>query len=371
MKKKFPFFKEHPYVHYFDSAATTLKPQVVIDAMAEAYTKYTIPIEKAVYKIAENYYEEVIISLKSRLKKLFNADTHDIFFGHSVTSLLHQILELSIHTLLKEKNEIRVLLPETVHNSFFILLQKYKNIKMYSYTNLNFNEFLNDYIFDIIYIPTIDHINGAESNYIKLIEYKKKHEVIVIADASQSGMYQNEDLSSCLFDFFLLSSHKMYGPEGLAVLMVAKELLHKKNSITTLTPYFLRNFFAQGSLPYTTFYGFLIALEFLEKHIYYDEGYKKKQSDCINTIYNELLSNKNVVLLSPINTKTIITFYHSDIHAHDVAIAFSNHNICVRSGDLCSHFIFENNKNGLVRISLGCYIEKTDVELIKKVILSV
>lgn len=368
MKKLFPFFKQYHYLHYFDSAATTLKPQLVIDAITEAYSRYTIPIEKSFYKEAENSYEEVITPLKLFLEQLFNAKRYQIFFGHSVTSLLHLILDLCIRVIVNQNENISVLMPETVHNSFFNGLKKYKNICFYYYNNININDFLNNYKFDIIYLPTIDHITGEECNYVDLVEYKKNNRVVIIGDASQSGMYQSEDLSSFLFDFFVLGSHKMYGPEGLGIVMVSKLFLDRyQDSILDLNTYFLRNFFGQGSLPYTAFYGFAQALKFLKANIYNNYSYQNIQFEFIKNIYKTVIQNKNLVCLSSQNTKTIITFYHKNKHSHDLAIQLSRYNICVRSGDLCSKFQFKNNI-GLVRLSLGCYIDKNDVDTVTEVL---
>lgn len=373
MKYFFPFFKFHQNLHYFDSAATTIKPHVVIDAMTIAYTKYTMPIGKSVYKEAEKYYEKLVIPLKLKLKHIFYAQNYEIFFGHSVTILLSQIIILCIEKIVKNNKKIKVLFPETVHNSFIIPLQKYNNIKMHQYNESNFKEFLNTDEFDIIYLPTIDHITGKEFQDYDLLEYKKKHsKVIIIADASQSVMYQNEDLSNQLFDFFVFSSHKMYGPEGLAILFLSKKFMKEQDYVfSQLTLFNLRNFFSQGSLPYTAFYGFVVALKFLEQHIYTNHEYKKQQSLLLSQIYEQIKQNSNLILLSPSNTKTIITFYHKNKHAHDIAIAFSSNDICVRSGDLCSPFIQTENNNGFVRISMGCYVEKNDIEKIKKAILQI
>jgi cysteine desulfurase/selenocysteine lyase len=368
MKKLFPFFKNHPNLHYFDSAATTLKPQSVIDALLYSYTKYTLPIEKSFYKEADEYYEELIIPLKLSLQKLFIADFYEIFFGHSVTSLLNQIITLCMDGFLKTKLVINILLPETVHNSFFIPCKKYKNIIFYYYNTYNYKLLLAENLFDIIYIATIDHITGQLYNYLDFKKYRNNN-TIFIGDASQSGMYQADNLSISLFDFFLLSSHKMYGPEGLAVLMVLKEFIYKyKNSIENFNLYFLKNYFAQGSLPYTAFYSFLVALEFLEKNIYNNCDYKKTQIGFINRIYEKISSNKNIVSISSDNSKTIVTFYHNNKHAHDIAIEFSKYNISVRSGDLCSPFNFDFNNNALTRISIGCYINENDINSIIKII---
>jgi cysteine desulfurase/selenocysteine lyase len=367
MKKQFPFFKGYDDLHYFDSAATTLKPQLVIDAITEAYSRYTIPIEKSVYKEAEIHYEELVIPLKACLQRIFSAYNQEIFFGHSITALLYQIVDFCIGVILKNKDIITVLLPETVHNSFYLSLKKYKQVD-FVYYNTNSKELLSKHKFDIIYVPTIDHITGEQISYIDIIEYKKNNTVIVIGDASQSGMYESENLSTLFFDFFLLSSHKMYGPEGLAVVMISKMLLDKYKKIEkdSSSGYFLRNFFALGSLPYTAFYGFFKALTFLEKNIYNNASYKEKQFELLDSIYRNISNNNSLVSISSSKTKTITTFYHKNTHAHDIAIELSNYNICVRSGDLCSRF--NKNNTGLVRISIGCYVDEQDVSIINRLL---
>ncbi len=368
MKLFFPFFEKHYYLHYFDSAATTLKPIDVINAINYSYMNHTIPFGKSLYKEAEICYDEVIVTLKLKLQFLFNAIEYDVFFGHSVTILLNQLLELCINNLFDKNIKIKVLLPESAHNSFINPLGKYKNIKMFFYNDNNFKDFLDSYLFDIIYIPIIDHITGIEIDYMSVLKYKSKNNnVIIIADASQSAMYQNENLSDYLFDFFLLASHKMYGPDGLAILMISRFFFQKYNNIFKhLSLFFLTSFFAQGSLAYTSFYGFFIALNFLEKNIYYNNEYKIQQHNFINLLHEKIQSNSNLILVSLPNTKTIISFYHKNKYSNDLSIYFSTFDICLRSGDLCSDFEISNF--GLVRISFGFYTDLNDIVAIEKVI---
>lgn len=359
MKHLFPFFQKFSDLHYFDSGATTLKPKSVIDRINLGYERYTLAIGKSLYKEAERGYEEVVVSIKKKIQILFHAFEYEVLLGHSVTIFMYQIVEFLIENILIDRLEIRVLMPETVHNSFFKSIQKYKQIQIYFYSSDNLRDIVLKNSFDIIYVPIIDHITGNEYD-LECLELNKKN-AIIIGDASQSAMYQSTNLMNLLFDFYLLAGHKLYGPEGTAVLLVAKDSINrKKNKFNIITLFELKEYFSQGSISHVGFYALLNAFEFLEFYIYSNIEYKKKQKDNLNIIYSQLESNKNIVLVSPSNTKTIISFYHKSLHAHDIVQILSQNDICCRSGDLCSPFEVRGNKNSLVRVSFGCYVNHED-----------
>jgi selenocysteine lyase/cysteine desulfurase len=363
MKELFPFFNQFKnqskIIHYFDSAVTTLKPKNVIDKINQGYQNYTLPIEKSIY--TEEIYSQIIIPTKIKLSILFNCDQNNIFFSHSVTILLKQIIELFFK--LNNNNKINILIPETVHNSFFNTIENHKDYNNIYFYNLNtFDNLLKTKKFDLIYIPIIDHITGIEIDYLTLETYKKFNPyTTIIGDGSQSGMIQQNNLNNELFDFFLLSSHKMYGPEGLAILFLNKITIEKIRINLEHTKYFLNDFFAQGCLSYVAIYALHETLIFLESYVYNNIKYKEKQIEFIKIIYNEL-NKKKFIIISPLNTKTLISFYHQKITSNEIATIFSNASnpIYCRSGNLCSIFT-KNNDINLIRISLGCYIDQEDI----------
>jgi selenocysteine lyase/cysteine desulfurase len=112
----------------------------------------------------------------------------------------------------------------------------------------------------------------------------------------------------------------------------------------------------------------LITLNFLENNIYHNDDYKKKQMNMINSLYHMIKLNNNLTLISNYATKTILSFYHNNIHANDLAEIFSFKNVCLRTGDLCSPFKIKNNTKGIIRISFGCYNNDEDFDAIKKLI---
>jgi selenocysteine lyase/cysteine desulfurase len=367
MKNYFSLFEKYKLLHYFDSAATTLKPRNVISLLNQAYSLYTLPLGKSRYKEAEHGYDVVMMPIIEQLKSIFYARDYTFFFSHSVTILLKQIID--IFPFITNDIGISVLLPETVHNSFFLPLLKCKNYKKTMYGNdYLLSSFLCQKQYDVIYVPLIDHITGEEVDYNVLYDYKLKYpETIIIGDASQLGMYEATNLSNQLFDFFLLSSHKMYGPEGVAIVGINNQMMHRliKNQYTH---YLLKMHFGQGSLPYTAISAFKGALDFLTDHIYYNYRYKTQQQVYVDELYEVIKNNNNLVLVSPEKTKTIITFYHKKQHAHDIALFCSqDFNIAMRSGELCSPYVIESSK-ALLRISIGCYNDATDVEVLKNVL---
>lgn len=160
----------------------------------------------------------------------------------------------------------------------------------------------------------------------------------------------------------------MYGPDGIAVLAVTQKVENiLKESNFTQSFYLLKNYFMGGSFSYASLFAFIKAFEWNEKNIYADKNYLFIQQSYIFKVYQSLVELKNINLISSKeNNYSIITFFHNEIHANDIALLFSKHKIAVRSGELCTYNNI-NNK-GLVRISFGVYNDQNDIDyLVEKI----
>lgn len=363
MKKLFPFFNHYSFCSYFDSAATSLKPASVIKAIAEGYERYTVPAEKSFYASAEKCFSETIEKTESILYSMFEPEKHFyIFFNQSVTISFFFLVN-SIFSLLKKKN-ISLLVPETVHNVIISAFEKnnFLDYVIHTYHQENFEEQLVNE-FDIVYIPSIDHIMGSYYNKDCISAYKKKYpSSIVVIDSSQSYIFFSEQIKKEYGDVFLMSSHKMYGPDNVAATFIRKGLLEKFFISNIEEKHYYKKSFYGGSFSYSSLKGFQEALYFLEKYIYLNEEYRRVQKTYIEIMYESLKKNKNVTLISKEGTSTIISFSHCLMHAHDIAHVWNEANVAVRSGDICANQ--ELFKKGIVRISLGCYNDRNDIEKI-------
>ena len=119
LRKKFPIFKSNQELVYLDSASTTQKPQVVIDAVNEYYSSYSANVHRALYEIgdkATNEYESVRNKVRNFLKV---PDTHEIIFTSGTTESINLVAySWGLNNLNSEKG---VLVTEMEHHSNLVL----------------------------------------------------------------------------------------------------------------------------------------------------------------------------------------------------------------------------------------------------------
>lgn len=369
IKDEFPFFKKFPNFIYADSAATTLKPTSIIDAITFGYTYYTLPAGKSIYELAENAFEETEIKTKQTIRSLYQIKNHDIFFGCSVTILLDKLFFL-LKKKFHDKDSINIVLPSTTHNAILFAIQTHFDTKshlVYFQDNNDLERKISSA--EIIILPIIDHISGKIfwQEQIEILKNKHKNKIFIL-DGSQSFSFFPYIMENSLVDFILWSSHKMYGPDNIAVLLGQQEamsLLIDRNNIQIDTKHKLEFFFKSGSFSYASLFGFNTCLTWIKEKIYSDKNYLIKHKYFTQTIRSEL-EKKRIHLLSAKESINIISFTSETTHAHDIALFFSENNIGIRSGELCSNMF--TTKKGIARISLGYYIEEKDIELIQYVI---
>lgn len=367
LKKLFPFFNYYPDYIYLDSAATTLKPISVIDTISKAYEKNTVPATKSFYTPAIITYQESIEKTIFKINDIFKASSFDIFINHSVTIILEKIIQKLI-PLLCTKKKITILMPKTAHNAFLYPIINYQNkkynITIYDYENIQ--ECLKKK-YDLLYIPSIDHITGASYNKEDIINYKQNNpETIIIIDGSQSYKSSPLIIHESYGDIFLMSSHKMYGPDSIAIVFIKKNFIKKIFSSVPEQKEFTEKLLYAGSISFASLRSFLETIFFLENNIYNNSILYETQKNYIQNIYASIMKNKNLKIVSPANTVNIISFEHINQHAHDISEIFNHHKICIRSGSICSDSHIFNN--GILRISLGCYVDQKDIDRVINVI---
>lgn len=229
MKNNFRFFTHYFDCYYFDSAATTLKPNLVIDAIKEGYEKYTLPVGKSIYVEAEIAFMETEEKARKIIFGLIRGENlYKILFSYSVTAIFEKLLFLFLLKLKKIKKKFTILVPYTVHISCINPINRFIEnndceIEFFFYKNTIF-----DYLLvhiDLAIFPAVDHVTGYFLNKEEVAIFKNKNKnTIIIIDASQLFSLQYWNLETYGVDVLIWSSHKMYGPDGIAVLAVTQKV---------------------------------------------------------------------------------------------------------------------------------------------------
>ena len=384
IRKDFPILSRKvngkPLV-YFDNAATSQTPQVVIDSIVDYYSNYNANIHRGVHTLSQeatNAYEQARQTIQTHFNAKFN---HEIIFTSGTTQSINLVAN-GFASILKKGDEVIVSALE--HHSNIVPWQMLceetgailKVIPMNQKGELVISAYDN-LLSKNTKLVFVNHVSNALGT-INPIEYiiKKAHSfgAAVLIDGAQACPHIKVDVQALDVDFYVASAHKMCGPTGVGMLYGKSIWLNK------LPPY-------QGG-------GEMIAEVTFEKTTYADLPHKFEAGtpnicggiafgtaiDYMNSIgieeianyENELLNYGTEKLLeieglkvygSSKNKTSVISFNIDDIHPYDIGTIVDKLGIAVRTGHHCAQPIMDFYKiPGTVRASFSFYNTKQEID---------
>ena len=369
---------------YFDNGATSQKPQVVIDAILDYYSRYNANIHRGVHtlsQLATDAYEQA----RLKIQQHFNAKhNYEIIFTSGTTESINLVAN-GFASLLKQDDEIIVSTLE--HHSNIVpwqMLCEHTGAKLLvipmNYDGELLMEEYEKLLSDKTKLVVCNHISNGLGT-INPIEFiiEKAHQVgaAVLIDGAQACPHLKPDVQALDVDFYVTSAHKMCGPTGVGMLYGKEEWLRK------LTPY-------KGG-------GEMIATVTFEKTTYADLPHKFEAGtpnicggiafgtaidymnevgfDNIAAYEKELLEygTKRVLEIEEVeiygpkelNRKaSVISFNLKGIHPYDVGTIIDKLGIAVRTGHHCAQPIMDFYKiPGTIRASFAFYNTKEEIDL--------
>ena len=234
MKSEFPILNQKIHgkkLRYLDSAATSQKPQQVIEKIAEYYTTSNSNVHRGIHTLSEKATEEYERA-RTKVAKFLNVSPQEIVFTKGTTEGLNFLA-----TALELKKGDEVVLTEMEHHANLVPWQQtpatLKFIPLKEDGTLNEKK-LKELITKKTKIVSVVHISnvvGTINDIKKIINAAKKVNALTIIDGAQAVGHIPLDLKDIDCDFYVFSGHKMYGPTGIGVLYGKEE--HLKN----LKPY--------------------------------------------------------------------------------------------------------------------------------------
>lgn len=369
---------------YLDSAATSLKPKAVIQAINDYNQKYSINSHS---ESSSHLFKKVWTTIQETrriIAEKIKGQAEEISFLPSATYSLN-ILALSLKNRLQKGD--RICLTRLEHSSNLHPWQAIAKEKEVSIDFLPLNkEFtididkLDKYIDKKTKIVSFIHVSNSLGIVNPIAEITKKvkeinPECLVILDACQSIVHVPINVKKWNIDALVLSGHKVYGPTGIGVLWVKKTLGEKmphllwgggkkngpmeKISEPDLP---LSQKFEVGTLPLAEIFGLKTAFEFLNsfdtKKVYeYENNLRNYAFQELKKVQNIVIYNQKLVSIN------IITFNLLPHHAHDIADYLGRNNIYVRAGNFCCPYLDKLiSANSALRISFGLYNNCNDVD---------
>ena len=233
IRDSFPILDEkvnnHPLI-YFDNGATTQKPQCVIDAINTYYTKENSNIHRGVHYLSQQAtksYEDARLLIKDYLNA---SSSQEIIFTKGATEGINLVANSYGDKFINEGDEI--ILTELEHHSNYVpwhyLRKRKKAIIKFAKINENL-EIKVDEIKKLITNKTkmiaithISNVTGGITPLKEIVDLASSKNIPVLVDGTQGAPHLKLDMQKLGCDFYVISCHKMYGPNGLGILFAKK-----------------------------------------------------------------------------------------------------------------------------------------------------
>ena len=381
MREQFPILQRevngYPLV-YLDNAATTQKPQIVIDAMNDYYTNSNANVHRAVHTLAgeaTDGYEACRTTLKNR----FNAQKAIITGGTT------EAINLVAHAWGKANLSPgdAVVLTEMEHHSDIVpwqMLAKELDIEL-RYVPVQQDLTLDMEIFEaslegakLVCVVHISNVLGVCNPVEKIISLAKQNGARVLLDAAQSVPHQSIDFQKMGADFMAFSAHKMCGPTGIGALLVADDAFEQMQpfmgggdmietvSIHGSTYQTNEHKFEAGTPKIAEAIGWNAALEWMEE-IDLDSEHSRllELARWLSQQLREM--GMTVYGRHDDDDAAVVSFLHPTMNTEDLAHLLDARGFAVRTGHHCAQPLLERlNITGTVRASLYFYNSKEEVE---------
>ena len=385
LKAQFPALNQTVYgrpLVYLDNAATTQKPQRLIDSISEYYSKWNANIHRGAHYLA-NASTEKFEATRSALAEMLHANfREEIIFTQGSTdsvNMLSTILENEVEA----GDEIWV--TEMEHHANFVpwqvLAEKKKAVFRYIPMTPS-GEWDMDYAktelgskAKIVAFNYVSNALGTINPVEELIALAKSAGAYVVIDGAQAVAHFDVNVQVLNCDFFLFSAHKMYGPTGLGVLWGKKDLLEK------LPPYrYGGEMIRKVSVTGTTFNDLPFKYEAgtpnIEAVIAFNESISfckevgraamhKHELHLLKLATDELRQIEGATIYADLENKVgVLSFNVEGVHSADIGTLLDQQGIAVRTGHHCTQPLWEKlGTTGSVRASFACYNTAEDVEL--------
>ena len=242
IKSQFPIFKNKingKQLIYLDNANSSQKPKSVIDRISKFYSKEFSNIGRSVHSLAvtaTNRFEDT----RDLVKKYINAKSREeIIFTKNATEAINLVASSYGENFIKKGDEI--LITELEHHANYVpwhfLRQKKGAVIKFAECNEKGEVDIDDIkklISDktkIIAVTHLSNVTGAIMPIKKIVDLASKKKIPVLVDGTQGAPHSVLDVQDLDCDFYAISCHKMYGPNGLGILYA------KKKWVDELPPY--------------------------------------------------------------------------------------------------------------------------------------
>lgn len=386
IRKQFPILAEKVYnrpLVYLDNAATTQKPQCVIDTITDVYKHTNSNIHRGVHHLS-NVCTDAFETARRTIATHFNADQNEIIFTRGTTEAINLLAFSFGETYCKSGDEIVITAME--HHANIVpwqMLCERKSMTLRVAPINDRGELLVDELYKLLNSKTklvaiahVSNVMGTVNPIEEIVEYAHSQGIPVLVDAAQSAPHRALDVKKIDCDFMAFSGHKMYAPTGTGALYGKKRWLDEmipyhgggemieKVTFAKTTYNVLPFKFEAGTPDYVGAIAFGRAIQFMDE-IGTDniERHEREISEYAREKLSEIGGIKFIGEAE--NRAGAVSFLLGKTHPYDTGMILDKMGIAVRTGHHCAQPLMERfGITGTVRASFAMYNTKEEVDIL-------
>ncbi|NLN96259.1 MAG: cysteine desulfurase [Bacteroidales bacterium] len=387
IRSDFPILSREIYgkpLVYFDNAATTQKPSVVIDALTKYYTEQNSNVHRGAHHLS-NLASETFEQARIKVQKYINARSiHEIIFTSGTTESLNLVAASYGKKFIGKGDEIIV--SELEHHSNIVPWQilceqtgaVLRVIPMLDDGTLDFEAYLK-LLNPRTKMVSVTHVSNSLGTIVpikKIIDAAHELNIPVTIDGAQASAHMAIDVQELGCDFYCFSGHKTFAPMGIGVLYGREELLEvmppfKSGGEMIKIVTFSKTTF--NDLPFrfeagTPNVGGAIALGTALEYIQ-DIGLNfiaEREKALLDYLNKQLSTVKEIRFIGTAPEKTsVVSFLIDKIHPYDAGAIIDRFGVAVRTGNHCTQPIMEHyDIPGTIRASLSFYNTEKEIDVL-------
>ena len=380
LKSRFPVFKKHPNLVFFDTAASALKVDTMIHATTECYSYEYANIHRGIYELSAKLTKRYEDSRLSLSKFINSPSPKNIIFTKSATEGINLVSSCLSESYFEDEDEILVSSLEHHANlvPWHLIRKKIKIVSanINSKGELDYKDLINkiNSKTKLVSLTHMSNVTGSITNFEEIKIKTKKLNIPILIDGCQYVPHKKLDLKELDPDFYVFSAHKLYGPSGLGVLYMKDKWIEELGpyqgggsmikDVETNSSTYLEGFnkFEAGTPPIVQVIALSACVDFINE-IGINNIYSYER-DLTQYAYEKLRKINDIKIYGDFRNQTsIISFNIGGIHFNDLAMFLDKKNIAIRTGHHCAQpFMKYFNITGNARMSVGVYNTKDDID---------
>ena len=368
---------------YFDNGATSQKPQMVIDAINQYYSKENSNIHRGVHFLSQQATDKYEAA-REATRRFINADSiEEIIITRGTTEAINLVSSCLARSLFKTGDEIIISAIE--HHSNIVPWQMacelsgavLKVIPVLDSGELDMDAY-RDLLNDKTKLVAVNHISnalGTINPIEEMIPLAHKKGALVLIDGAQAVPHAKVDVQDLNADFYCFSAHKMYGPTGVGILYGKKDILEK------MPPYhgggeMIKEVKFEGStyndLPFkfeggtpniAGGIGLEAAIRFMEEVGV--ENIAQQEADLLAYATEKLKEIGGIRFIGEAKNKAgLVSFIMEGIHPYDAGSTLDKLGVAIRTGHHCAQPVMDRfDIPGTMRASFAVYNTKEEIDV--------